>query len=175
MKNVEIMESSPGGNDDDDDDNDNREDDDENDVEKVATTIVECSTDDHDRCSPGSCFISNNDEKECSCPSGYVNKSNRCVDIDECAYNSHRCSHSCHNTEGAYTCSCPQGLHLSEDDLTCDDFDECQNEHICGETLECLNTYGSYKCICSDGKELDDYGKCQQPDLCRENNGGCSQ
>lgn len=151
------------------------ENEDENYVEKVSVTIVECSSNDHDRCSPGSCYVSDNDERECSCPSGYVNKSNHCVDIDECAYNTHKCSHTCHNSEGAFSCSCPPGLHLSEDGMTCDDFDECQRENICGSTLQCLNTYGSYRCVCPEEKQLDESGNCQLTDLCHENNGGCSQ
>lgn len=136
---------------------------------------VECSHEDHDRCSPGSCLLAQNGDKDCSCPPGYANKSTRCVDVDECEYNSHSCSHSCHNTIGSFTCSCPAGLHLSDDGKTCDDFDECQQEGICGEDLECSNTYGSYKCICPDGKEMSESSRCESVNLCHENNGGCSQ
>lgn len=136
--------------------------------------IVECSTDDHELCSPGSCVVDGSD-KACSCPSGFAGKSRKCVDIDECEHNSHQCSHSCHNTEGAYTCSCPKGLRLSDDEQTCDDFDECSHDdEVCG-SRECRNTYGSYKCICQDGAEIDEHGECRQPNLCERNNGGCSQ
>lgn len=142
--------------------------------DKEAESIVECSFDDHELCSPGNCLIVGS-EKECSCPSGFVVKSKGCVDLNECEHGTHQCSHSCHNTEGSYRCSCPNGLRLSEDEQTCDDFDECShNEGICG-SLECRNTYGSYKCICGDGKEMDEEGKCHSPNLCHNNNGGCSQ
>lgn len=139
-----------------------------------AETIVECSSDDHEHCSPGNCLIVGK-EKECSCPSGFIQRARKCVDFDECEHGSHQCSHSCHNTEGSFKCSCPVGLRLSDDEQTCDDFDECSHdEEICG-TLECRNTYGSYKCICQDGKEMDEHGKCRSSNLCEHNNGGCSQ
>lgn len=135
--------------------------------------IVECSSEDHEVCSPGNCVVVGS-EKECSCPSGFAAKSRNCVDINECEYGSHQCSHSCHNTEGSYSCSCPHGLRLSEDEQTCDDFDECSQDDICG-SMECRNTYGSYKCICQDGEEIDEHGRCRAVNLCENNNGGCSQ
>lgn len=138
-------------------------------------SVVECSTDDHESCSPGTCAVVGSEQKECSCPSGFASKSRKCADIDECEHGSHRCSHSCHNTQGSYTCSCPHGLKLSEDEQTCDDFDECSHDdEVCGK-LECRNTYGSYKCICRDGEEIDEHGECRKPNLCDTNNGGCSQ
>lgn len=150
------------------------EDYDDNEVEK-SVSIVECSLHDHDKCSPGNCVIDGNNEKECSCPGGFARKSMSCVDLDECEHGTHQCSHSCHNSVGSYHCSCPHGLRLSADDKTCDDFDECsQDNEICGN-LECRNTYGSYKCICPDGKEIDEHGKCHTPNLCDNDNGGCSQ
>lgn len=36
-----------------------------------------------------------------------------CPDIDECATGSHQCSHTCQNTVGSYTCTCPTGYTLS--------------------------------------------------------------
>lgn len=150
------------------------EDDDDGGDEEVPDSIVECSSDDHEHCSPGNCLVVGS-EKECTCPTGFALKSRKCVDIDECEHGSHQCSHSCHNSEGSYKCSCPRGLKLSDDEKTCDDLDECsEDEEICGN-LECRNTYGSYKCICPSGKELDEHGRCQTPNLCIHNNGGCSQ
>ena len=40
-------------------------------------------------------------------------------DVDECSNGAHVCSHNCHNTEGSYTCSCPSGYNLLEDNITC--------------------------------------------------------
>lgn len=145
----------------------------DNEVEEESESIVECSSDDHENCSPGICVVVGTG-KECSCPSGFERKSKQCVDVDECEHGLHQCSHSCHNTVGSFKCSCPHGLRLSEDEKMCDDFDECtSDEDICG-SLECRNTYGSYKCICRDGEEIDEHGKCRKPNLC-EHNGGCSQ
>lgn len=82
------------------------------------------------------------------------------------------CSHLCEEIENKAICSCPKGLKLSEDELTCDDIDECNNdEEICGN-LECLNTYGSFKCVCNNMEE--DLSKCADLNLCK-NNGECSQ
>lgn len=145
----------------------------DNEVEEPES-VVECSSDDHENCSPGNCVVHGN-EKECQCPTGFAQKSRKCVDLDECEYGSHQCSHSCHNTEGSYKCSCPHGLRLSDDEKMCDDFDECSlDDDICG-AMECRNTYGSYKCICQDGTEIDEHGKCRVTNLCEDSNGGCSQ
>jgi fibrillin 1 len=153
---------------------DSDEDSGDNEVEEPEESIVECSPDDHEHCSPGNCVVEGRD-KACSCPSGFVQKAKKCVDYDECEHGDHQCSHSCHNTAGGYRCSCPYGLKLSDDEQTCDDFDECsQDEDICG-SLECRNTYGSYKCVCPEGHEIDENGKCRKPNLCDNNNGGCSQ
>ncbi|CRK94788.1 CLUMA_CG008282, isoform A [Clunio marinus] len=145
----------------------------ESDSEEEFESIVECSSTHHEHCSPGNCVVVG-DELACSCPSGYATKSKSCVDIDECEYGSHQCSHSCHNTEGSYRCSCPNGLTLSDDEKTCDDLDECSHDDdICG-SLECRNTYGSYKCICQEGEEIDEHGECRAVNLCYRNNGECS-
>lgn len=151
------------------------EDNDLNEHDSESEAIVECSSDDHEHCSPGNCVVLGSSEKECTCPSGFVNKSKKCEDLDECEHGSHQCSHSCHNTEGSFRCSCPSGLRLSEDEQTCDDVDECSHDEEICDSLECRNTYGSYKCICGDGKEIDEHGKCHTPNLCVHNNGGCSQ
>lgn len=40
------------------------------------------------------------------------------ADVDECA-ESAECSHGCKNTDGSYTCTCPAGLTLDTDLITC--------------------------------------------------------
>lgn len=143
--------------------------------------IVECTIYDHEQCSPGSCVLRTDhgkDSKQCQCPSGFALWQDECVDIDECSNEEYQCSHKCHNTHGSYFCSCPEGLMLSDNRLSCIDFDECSHDgSICG-ALNCENTYGGYRCMCVNGvDEPDEYGRCQshQENLCKKNNGGCSQ
>ena len=42
------------------------------------------------------------------------------TDIDECSLGTDRCSQSCTNTIGSYTCSCNTGYTLNSDGYTCD-------------------------------------------------------
>ena len=41
------------------------------------------------------------------------------VDIDECMDSNGGCEYTCINTNGSYTCSCPDGFHLSPNGLNC--------------------------------------------------------
>ena len=41
------------------------------------------------------------------------------TDIDECSAGIHKCSHTCENTDGGLTCSCPTGMMLDNDNRTC--------------------------------------------------------
>lgn len=144
--------------------------------------MVECTIQDHETCSPGTCVvISSSDKhyeqnKECQCPSGFTAHNHQCIDVDECSdENLNDCSNSCHNTHGSYYCSCPHGLTMSGNRKDCEDFNECQHDKdICGE-LECQNTFGGFRCLCADGEEADSEGKCQRKSICLQNNGGCSQ
>lgn len=42
------------------------------------------------------------------------------LDIDECEDSVSKCSHTCTNTPGSYTCGCHEGHVLSEDGLSCE-------------------------------------------------------
>ena len=42
-----------------------------------------------------------------------------CLDKDECSVNNGGCSHSCVNTDGGYTCACPEGYTLAENRTHC--------------------------------------------------------
>uniref|UniRef100_A0A3P9HZW2 Thrombomodulin n=1 Tax=Oryzias latipes TaxID=8090 RepID=A0A3P9HZW2_ORYLA len=49
-----------------------------------------------------------NMDSSCSCPEGYIEDENFCVDINECASN--WCQQMCKNTFGSYECSCREGF-----------------------------------------------------------------
>uniref|UniRef100_A0A3P9MGM1 Thrombomodulin n=1 Tax=Oryzias latipes TaxID=8090 RepID=A0A3P9MGM1_ORYLA len=49
-----------------------------------------------------------NMDSSCSCPDGYIEDENFCVDINECASN--WCQQMCKNTFGSYECSCREGF-----------------------------------------------------------------
>lgn len=40
-------------------------------------------------------------------------------DINECSVSNGGCSHSCHNSAGSFTCSCPSGLELDPGKRSC--------------------------------------------------------
>ena len=40
-------------------------------------------------------------------------------DINECSSSNGGCSHSCHNSAGSFTCSCPSGLELDPGKRSC--------------------------------------------------------
>ncbi|KAH8293750.1 hypothetical protein KR054_003876 [Drosophila jambulina] len=134
-----------------------------------------CSTQKgHERCSPGTCQPSeNNTSFSCICPSGYRSKKLGCQDIDECAEETHLCSHQCQNTAGGYECLCPEGLNLVEE-FTCLAEDRCEvNNNGCEQI--CLTARGGV-CSCREGFRLSSDGKsCEDVDECQVKNGGCQQ
>ena len=102
------------------------------------------------------------------------------TDIDECAQGTSGCSHICNNTVGSYSCGCPIGYRLADDNRNCMgesrsksryyyyapysdncifctclclDIDECRdNTDSCAQN--CINTVGSYSCTCNTGYSL---------------------
>lgn len=99
-------------------------------------------------CSFG-CSLDGLNNPVCICPRGYItsiqNEKESCIDIDECATSENNsCSFKpgCQNTDGSYTCSCPSGAKLDNDDRHC---------------LECTgNTWGvdcAKECACGIGAE----------------------
>ncbi|XP_071421021.1 hemicentin-1 [Pithys albifrons albifrons] len=82
-----------------------------------------------------------------TCPEGYEERNDRCVDIDECEGRD-TCQHECRNSPGSYQCACPSGYRLLPNGKTCQDIDECLEENInCGSNQMCFNMRGSYQCI----------------------------
>ena len=103
------------------------------------------------------------------------------------------CSHFCENTLGSYSCFCPSGYHLEENQITCmgisiymiclhvektsnkeycsvlllfyPDFNECKtDQHKCDGL--CINTAGSYLCDCEQGFLLNTDGRSCDGERC---------
>lgn len=73
----------------------------------------------------------------------------RCVDIDECALNTHNCAQTCTNTPGGFKCGCKKGYYMVNNQ--CMDIDECRTDQPCPKHSTCSNTPGSYTCSCNEG------------------------
>ncbi|KAK2119398.1 Fibulin-5 [Saguinus oedipus] len=110
------------------------------------------------------------------CHFGYqMDEGNQCVDVNECATDSHQCNSTqvCINTEGRYTCSCTDGCWLLEAQRL--DIDEYRYGY-CQQL--CANVPGSYSCTCNPGFTLNKDGrscqdvnegfKCIDPIRCEE-------
>ncbi|XP_036671645.3 uncharacterized protein frac isoform X2 [Drosophila suzukii] len=134
-----------------------------------------CSKDNGvEKCLPGSCLDSEDYTSfSCICPIGYRSEVLGCQDIDECAEDTHLCSHSCQNTPGGYQCLCPEGLNLVEE-YTCLAENLCEvNNNGCEQI--CLSGRGG-ACSCREGFQLSSDGKsCEDVDECLVDNGGCQQ
>jgi len=82
-------------------------------------------------CKPNPCFPNNGgcsqkcrvldeDNFVCECHQGYeLLDDGICADIDECSRNIANCQYNCTNYDGGYTCECPVGQALRNDNRTC--------------------------------------------------------
>lgn len=72
-------------------------------------------------------------------------------DINECEAIPGLCEGGkCVNTQGSFTCECPDGQARDPETNSCKDKDECQEEGICADG-RCINTNGGYYCLCNPG------------------------
>uniref|UniRef100_A0A0N5BTT6 Down syndrome cell adhesion molecule-like protein Dscam2 n=1 Tax=Strongyloides papillosus TaxID=174720 RepID=A0A0N5BTT6_STREA len=80
------------------------------------------------------------------CPSNYWWNGTICKDIDECSFDA-PCQYQCINLPGSYTCGCPDGYRLDEDNLKCIDINEClEIRGVCSPDSLCINILGGYHC-----------------------------
>ncbi|XP_026688087.1 vitellogenin receptor-like [Diaphorina citri] len=85
------------------------------------------------------------------CPNG-ADEGPGC-DLAECKHKFGLCSNTCHPTPLGALCTCPPGEILSNDSVTCQDMNECEQPGYCSQM--CTNTKGSYICSCNEGYVLE--------------------
>ncbi|CAC5419922.1 Fibrillin-1 [Mytilus coruscus] len=136
---------------------------------KTCIDIDECSSNN------GGCEqVCKNDHAvfRCECYSGFSihTDGQSCQDVDECL-GSNKCTQSCNNTIGSYTCSCNQDYQLETMVLhALVDINDCVGVR-CLNDGSCLDFPGLYTCKCKQGFE----GKHCETDIdeCLYLNGGC--
>uniref|UniRef100_UPI00358F448E fibulin-1-like isoform X1 n=2 Tax=Myxine glutinosa TaxID=7769 RepID=UPI00358F448E len=99
------------------------------------------------------------------------------VQRDHCQDNE-ICSQECVNTASGFLCSCHNGYRIKEDNVTCDDVNECLLEyHDCRMGQRCVNTAGSFRCQrelgCGTGYELMEDNVCQDINECEAKTHSC--
>ncbi|XP_067940287.1 hemicentin-1-like [Watersipora subatra] len=109
------------------------------------------------------------------CPAGLDQTADgKCVDQDECARGTHKCTYNqiCNNLNGTYTCSCRKGYRTDGPGRPCVDLNECARPGLC--QYQCRNLDGSFQCVCPMGFSLTSTGRsCIDRDECRELNIHC--
>jgi low density lipoprotein-related protein 2 len=92
------------------------------------------------------------------CPNG-ADEGPGC-DLAECQHQAGLCSNACKQTPSGAICTCPQGEVLSNDTVTCTDFNECDPPGRCSQV--CHNFKKGFECSCVDGYELEpDKHRCK--------------
>ncbi len=105
-------------------------------------------------------------ELGCICESGFQNRGQGCVDVDECQTgDACHVNAQCVNTPGGFECSCLPGYR--GDGVECEDIHEC-NDRLdnCSDFAHCSNTDGGFECICREGFVGDGIA-CIDDDECR--------
>ncbi len=132
-------------------------------------------------CDDGNLVDGDGCDSFCAVESGYICDNatfvSICRDANECAgeLGGNNCDINavCTNTDGSFTCVCPQGYF--GDGLTCTDFNECLGQgigHDCNDVLAtCTNTIGGFTCTCIAGY-IGDGTTCNDANECAGEGGG---
>ncbi|XP_044160450.1 uromodulin-like [Bufo gargarizans] len=121
-----------------------------------CSDIDECAYSWTNNCS-GVC-INTYGSYRCECPQGFTkNRSEICVDIDECSDRNLTSCHplaQCTNTYGSYSCACPYGYYGNG--FECE-VDECM-AGLCQQGMDCKKFKGYFTCFdpCSNYTLLND-------------------
>uniref|UniRef100_UPI00398EB66C fibulin-1 isoform X2 n=1 Tax=Pristiophorus japonicus TaxID=55135 RepID=UPI00398EB66C len=88
------------------------------------------------------------------------------------------CKHRCTDTGTSVNCSCYVGYKLKNDNVTCEDINECLLlAHQCQIGQRCINTVGSYRCqreiSCGTGYELTENNQCKDINECEIGTHNC--
>lgn len=71
------------------------------------------------------------------------------LDVDECGYTEFLCQHRCVNTPGSFSCVCPPGYYVFEDERSCEGSDKLpQNTNYRNTTCVCLEVLLSLAASC---------------------------
>ncbi|XP_064387611.1 adhesion G protein-coupled receptor E2-like isoform X3 [Halichondria panicea] len=90
-----------------------------------------------------------------------------CLDVNECAESNGNCEQTCVNKPGSYHCECRDGFNISDNGVSCVDFDECLVPGTNNCEQDCTNNDGSYNCSCFNGYTLLSNGfQCEDVDEC---------
>ena len=54
------------------------------------------------------------------------------------------------NSEGSFTCQCPDGQARNVETNACEDRNECEDDGVC-DNGRCVNTNGGFYCSCNRG------------------------
>ncbi|XP_072604459.1 hemicentin-2 isoform X2 [Vulpes vulpes] len=101
------------------------------------------------------------EENEVGCPEGFDldTQGEFCVDVDECAWDTHLCQEGqrCVNLFGSYHClpDCRPGFRVAPHGAGCEDVDECLEQlDDCHYNQLCENTLGGHRCSCPRGYRI---------------------
>ncbi|XP_071501953.1 fibrillin-1-like [Diadema antillarum] len=101
----------------------------------------------------------------CVCPDGFgQNFYGMCIDNNECMQPDVCGQARCYNTQGSYQCGCSSGFAFDQQNLMCNDINECQSSYG-GQRYSpcqysCQNTEGSFSCGCPPGYTSVVQGAC---------------
>lgn len=116
----------------------------------VGSNCILAGCKDGSSCPPGAeCITITGGVSYCACPKGYRTQNDgSCVDIDECAENTHTCGYDaiCINTAGGYKCECPKGYSGNPYLGMCSvALRRCASNKECGANEKCVQPG---ECVC---------------------------